>query len=138
MQRVFLVHYQSILYISSKFYAKCHLAIFHQKKIFMMNYLTFLLCFPSVLLKVKNWKLSDLQKWFLTYFIRVTHFCMTLTDISSYFFSFFFFFFRATPAAYGRSQARGRIGAVAASYATATARPDPSLICDLCRSSWQC
>lgn len=35
----------------------------------------------------------------------VTHFCITLTDISSYFFSFFFF--RATPAAYGRSQPRG-------------------------------
>ena len=31
------------------------------------------------------------------------------------FFFFFFFLFRATPAAYGSSQARGRTGAVAAS-----------------------
>ena len=48
-----------------------------------------------------------------------------------FFFAFFFsfsFFFRAAPA-YGGSQARGQIGAVAASlcYATATATPDPQL-----------
>ena len=33
----------------------------------------------------------------------------------SFFLSFFFFFLRAAPVAYGSSQARGRIGAVAAS-----------------------
>ena len=33
------------------------------------------------------------------------------------------FFFRATPAAYGGSQARGPIGAIAAAYTTATAMP---------------
>ena len=45
-----------------------------------------------------------------------------------YVFCFFFFFvfffvciFRATPGAYGGSQARGGIGATAASYTTATA-----------------
>ena len=37
------------------------------------------------------------------------------------YFSNFFFLFRATPTAYGGSQARGRIGATAAAYATATA-----------------
>ena len=37
--------------------------------------------------------------------------------------------------AYGGSQARGRIGVVA--YATATATPDPSRICDLHHSSQQ-
>ena len=43
----------------------------------------------------------------------------------------FFVFFRATPAAHGSSQVRGRIGAVATGYTTATALPDPSHICDL-------
>ena len=40
--------------------------------------------------------------------------------------------------AYGNSQARSRIGAAAEAYATATAMPDPSRICDLHRSLWQC
>ena len=43
--------------------------------------------------------------------------------------------FRATITVYGGFQARGRSGAVAA---TATATPDPSRICDLHHSSWQC
>ena len=34
--------------------------------------------------------------------------------------AFFFFLFRATPATYGSSQARGRIGAASDTYATAT------------------
>ena len=41
---------------------------------------------------------------------------------------------------YGNSQARGRIRAVAASlpaYATATATPDTSWVCELHHSSWQ-
>ena len=50
---------------------------------------------------------------------------------------FFFLLFRATPAAYGDSEARGRIGAVAAGYATTTP-PDPSHLCDLYHRSWQC
>ena len=51
--------------------------------------------------------------------------------------SFFFFFFRATPAAYGSSQARGQIRATAASllYATATATWDPSRIYNLHHNS---
>ena len=44
--------------------------------------------------------------------------------------------FRAASAAYGSSKARGWIGAVAAS-ATATI-PDPSRVCDLHHSLWQC
>ena len=39
--------------------------------------------------------------------------------------------------AYGGSQARGLIGAIATSYTTATATQDPSRICDLHHSSWQ-
>ena len=49
----------------------------------------------------------------------------------------FFFFLTATPVAYGISQSRGRIGAAAVPYATATATPDPSWICDLHCRSWQ-
>jgi len=51
------------------------------------------------------------------------------------FFFCLFAFSRAAPAAYGDSQARGRIGAVA--YAKATATPDPSRVCNLQHSSWQ-
>ena len=51
------------------------------------------------------------------------------------FFLFFFFgfcpFFRAALAAYGGSQARDLIRAVAACYTRATAMPDPSCICEL-------
>ena len=43
---------------------------------------------------------------------------------------FFFFLFRATPAAYGSSQARGQIRATAEVYATAKATSDPSHIWD--------
>ena len=40
-----------------------------------------------------------------------------------------FLLFRASGAAYGSSQATGRIRATAASYTKATAIPDPSCIC---------
>ena len=39
--------------------------------------------------------------------------------------------------AYGYSWTRGRIGATAAAYTTATATQEPSCICDLCHSLWQ-
>ena len=52
-----------------------------------------------------------------------------------YFFSFFFRFLGATHAAYGDSQARGRIRAGAT--ATATAIQDSSSVSDLHHSSWQ-
>ena len=45
--------------------------------------------------------------------------------------------FRATPMAYGGSQARGPIGAVATSLHPATATWDPSPICDLYHSLQQ-
>ena len=50
--------------------------------------------------------------------------------------NFFFFPFRATPKAYGGSQARGQIRATAACYTTATMW-NLSRICDLYHSSWQ-
>ena len=55
------------------------------------------------------------------------------------FLSFFlsFCFSRAAPAAYGDSQARGLIGAIAAGLSRATATQDPSRVCDLHHSSWQ-
>ena len=43
----------------------------------------------------------------------------------------------ATPAASGHSQARGPVGTAAEAYAAATAKWDPSCICDLCCSLWQ-
>ena len=41
------------------------------------------------------------------------------------FFVVFFLLFRATPVAYGSSQAKGQIGASSATYTTATAMPEP-------------
>ena len=46
--------------------------------------------------------------------------------------------FRATPVAYGSSQAQGPIRAAAAVYTTATTTWDLSHICDLYHSSGQC
>ena len=54
-----------------------------------------------------------------------------------FYFILFIYFCRAAPVAYGSSQARGQIRAVAAGYTTATAMPDLSCICDLCCSSRQ-
>ena len=53
--------------------------------------------------------------------------------------NFFFCIFRAMPIAYRGSQAKGRIGAVATSlHHSHTATPDPSHVCNLHHSSWQC
>ena len=60
---------------------------------------------------------------------------LTKEQKRSYRIFFFFNLFRATPAAYGGSQARGPIRAVAAGYARATAMLDPSHACDLHHSS---
>ena len=49
-----------------------------------------------------------------------------------------FWLFRATPAAYGGSQARGWIGATVASLCHRPATPDLSHVCYLHHSSWQC
>ena len=46
--------------------------------------------------------------------------------------------FRAAPTAYGGPQARGQIGAAASAYATTTATPDLSRICNLHHSLRQC
>ena len=48
-----------------------------------------------------------------------------------------YFFFRATPAAYGGSQAGGQLELQLPACTTATAMWDPSRICDLHHSSWQ-
>ena len=54
------------------------------------------------------------------------------------FLNFLFFIFRATPVAYGSSQARGQIGTAPWAYTTTTATRDPSRIWELCHSLWQC
>ena len=63
-----------------------------------------------------------------------------MTDVISYrvsLINYFFFSFLAVPVAYGRSWARGQIGAAAVAYATAKATSDPSRFQDLCHSLWQ-
>ena len=50
---------------------------------------------------------------------------------------FFFLIFRSVSIAYGGSQARGQIWAIALSYATTTATQDPSYVCNLLHSSWK-
>ena len=49
-----------------------------------------------------------------------------------------FFFFKTAPVAYGTSLARGRIGAAAEAYTTATATLDQSRICDPHHHLQQC
>ena len=44
----------------------------------------------------------------------------------------------AVPTAYGSSWARGQIGAAAEAYGTATETMDPSHICGVGHSLWQC
>ena len=63
-----------------------------------------------------------------------------MSSFFSFFLSFFLSFLKTAPAAYGGSQARGGIRAVAASaaHATATAMPDLSCTCNLQHSSRQC
>ena len=62
------------------------------------------------------------------------------TELFYFIIYFCFLLFRATPLAYGSSQARGRIGAVAASlhtYTTDKETQDPNCVCDLHHSSRQ-
>ena len=54
-----------------------------------------------------------------------------------YLFYFYFLLFRAPFVAYGGSQAKGQIRAIAAGLATATAMQNVSRICDLHYRSWQ-
>jgi len=51
--------------------------------------------------------------------------------------SLFFFLFRASPATYGGSQARGRIGAAAANLHHSHSNTGSGHICNLHHSSWQ-
>ena len=49
-----------------------------------------------------------------------------------------FLLFRAAPTAYGGSQARGWIGAIAAGPCHSHSHTGPSHVCNLHHSSWQC
>ena len=60
------------------------------------------------------------------------------TWVLNFIYFLFFCYFRATTMAYGGSQARGPVGAIAAGLCTATATPDPSRTCHLRHSSRQC
>ena len=54
-----------------------------------------------------------------------------------YYYYYYYLLFRAASVAYGGSQARGPIGAVATTYTTVTAMPDPSHVYDLHHSPRQ-
>ena len=54
------------------------------------------------------------------------------------FFFFFFFLFRAAPAGHGSSWLGVKSELQQPAYSTATAMPEPSRVCDLHHSSWQC
>ena len=75
-----------------------------------------------------------------TRFVRFMLNCFIFTSACKciLFYFFFFVFFRAAPMAYGGSQAKDLIRALAAAYTTGTATQDPSHICDLHHSSRQC
>ena len=57
--------------------------------------------------------------------------------ILSYKWDFAFFFFKATPMAYGSSGLGVESELQLPAYTTATAKPDPSRVCDLCHTLWQ-
>ena len=54
------------------------------------------------------------------------------------FYLFLPFFFRATPEAFGSSQARGQIGTIAAGLPHSPSNQDPSRVCNLQHSSQKC
>ena len=70
------------------------------------------------------------HKHIYTHTYKHTHTCVSMYV--------FFLWFRAALTAYGGSQARGLIRAIAAAYATATAMQYPSQVCNQHHSSWQC
>ena len=60
------------------------------------------------------------------------------SPLRPFFFFCLFAFSRAAPVAYEDSQAKGQIGAVAASLRQSHSKLDLSLVCDLHHSSQQC
>ena len=83
-------------------------------------------------------KIYEAISWFFT--DNMTLFILCHSEMNWFFFFFFFFlvflsFLGLHPEAYGGSQARGLIGTIA--YTTATAMRDLSCICDLCHSLGQ-
>ena len=68
-----------------------------------------------------------------------THSRTTLHHAYIYIFPLFFFFlYKVAPTAYGSSQARGRIGPEGTSLHCSHSNADPSHVCNLYHSSWQC
>ena len=87
------------------------------------------------------WMFGRIHQWshLVLNFCLIT-FSVSLVVIGLYVFFFlkiFLFLFRDAPLAYGSSWDRGQIGIVAEAYATGTATPYLSYICDLWCSLWQ-
>ena len=59
------------------------------------------------------------------------------TMVIAFIYFLYFLLFMVTAAAYGSSQARGRIGAIAAGLHHSCSNADLSHVCDLHSSSWQ-
>ena len=91
--------------------------------------------FHSQLPLLYSWKTLDSISHFLATFLF--YFILFYFILFYLFYSVVFCFTRATPAAYGGSQATGLIGAVAA-ILWPSAMPDPSHICNLYHSSQKC
>ena len=89
---------------------------------------------PGRLVQLTTWPMAPEGALYTSGF---WHFHFNRNNLSSSCHFSFFHLFRAVPLAYGGSQARGQIRAKAPAYATATAMPYLSCICDLHHSSWQ-
>ena len=79
--------------------------------------------------------MSSLWLWYFSFFSNIAWFIYSCFIADFFFFFCLFAFSRAAPVAYGDSQIRGIIGAVAT---RATATWDPSHVCILHQSSQQC
>ena len=112
-----------------------------------------ILCFQAVLSLLESLA-YNYWRFFFFFFLNLISFCFKWNPdpglivfytlmlekfiTSPVYKEFCFFHFGATPAAYGGSQARGWIRAIAVGlHATATETADPSRFCNLHHSSWQ-
>ena len=81
--------------------------------------------------------------WLTRLIVSVSNNSVTLTfayllnSLQIILINLFIYLFRAAPAAYGGSQARGPVGAIATTYTSTTATQDPSCVYDLYHSSRQ-
>ena len=117
---------------------------------YIENYYKIMTIFP-VLYTIALWLIYFIynnlylliQYTFLPSQLHPPHSLVCSLYLSPFLFLFYFYFiiyiflFKAASAAYGSSQARVEPDLQLPGYASATATPDPILVCDLHHSSWQ-